>query len=364
MQNVKSIAFLFCLTTITAGTVHAQTLTVNCTDGSGTLQVDLAPDGIIDIAPASGNISADAADTFSCTLTSGVDVSMETADGGFLTVNNGATTEVVENSSVTFRWGSRGAWSCTGTGDLAGTSWNQAGKLPNDEQIVVLSGITPGDYNASITCENGGVTASAGPVTITVLPSTLEIPPGCEGRQPGSMTVAEVCRFGDAGATTNCLSYASLFGGEFPGTQQGKEFTQPSGTFTVLEFSTANLIRSNGSWTWNVPQFGLRTTGPRIMSISRCPADFSQTEIAEADPLGMGDADCYKRPANQFDELKWFRDGTADNGGCRLETNQTYYFNILYTNDPGGTPPAELTWGCGSNSTAAECLNLVTPTFQ
>ena len=364
MRNVKLIAALITLSTIVGNTVDAQTLTVNCTDNSGSLEIDLAASGVVDIAPDSGNVTAEAADTFSCTLTSGVDVSMDAADGGFLTVNGGTIIEVVENSAVTFRWGSRGAWSCTGTGDLAGTDWNLAGKLPNGEQQVVLTGITPGQYQAGLTCENGGVTAFADEVTVEVASSSLEIPPGCEGRQPGSMSVAEECRFGAAGAAVDCRSYASLFGGQFPGTQQAKDFIQPANNYTVLEFSTANLTRDNGSWTWNVPQFGLRTTGPRIMSISKCPADFSQTEIAQDDAFGMGDSDCYKRPANQFDELKWFRTGTQDNGGCELELDETYYYNILYTNDPGGTSPAELTWGCGVNDGAEDCHNGVAPVFQ
>ena len=72
-------------------------------------------------------------------------------------------------------------------------------------------------------------------------------------------------------------------------------------------------------------------TGTKLVSISRCPGDFRPAE----------DPDCVQR-LGPVSNLRWgFEDAPFR---CRIERDQRYYFNVLFTGDE--TLPAE--WACNA----------------
>lgn len=352
----NSLLFGFCVA-LAAG-IAGQELTIQIPDDDP-LPVPLAPGSVVAIDPATGNLTATTTDEFAC-LQSDINckVSLDTADGSFFNINNSSSSlEILENSSVIINWAARGAWECRGTGDLVGTTWNVSGKLPFGSESVSLVGLTPGAYSVGLSCENGSVeSVLIDPVVIEIVPSGIVIPQGCLGRQPNNTTAATACRNGSA--STDCSSYASLFGGDFPGTQAGKEFFQPRGTYTALRFDTNNLNANTGTLDFASPQFGSRTSGPRIITISKCPGDFDKIKIDGE--MGPG---CYQRTDPALGDLKWVREGQTG-GTCSLPVGGEFYYNIFYTTQPAGTLPSELEWICGANSTAIQCENNASPLFQ
>jgi len=350
------------------GPAQAQTTIELDQDGNPFLSIPLDDTQPVTINPETGELRATAASGFSCS-TGGcedVQVSFASADGGFFIVDGGSSTSVPETGSVTFDWGARGAWECQGSG-LPGTNWNNPGKLPFGPLIVSVSNLAPGNYDAGLTCSNGaGNVDSATTVQINVQESSLQIPPQCQGRQPASAVATPICVTDDRGnprGDINCFAYASVFGGEFPGSTQGKDFFTDIDQYVAMEFSTAGLTESDGRWNRVPPQVPPTTTGSKIWTISQCPGDFDREAITSE----MGDSDCYVKTADVLlPSVRWHRAGTQEpiGGACELQPNQTYFMNIMYSTDPAGTPPANLTWDCQSNSAAQSCSDNIAPNFN
>ena len=321
------------------------------------LPVPIAPGSSVQIAPGTGNLTLTTTEEFSCQQGNGAcEISITGLDGFFRINGATGTVDAVMSSTISMTWRARGAWSCTGTGDLVGTGWNTPGKLPEGSQNVNLGTLVPGTYSVGLRCENGPTTVDATNITLEITESDITVPPGCEGRQPpGNFVTGSQCIFNSS--TVDCSSYDSVFG-PFPGVISGVQFTQPNGTFTAFEFSTANLTATGGSWQFVPPQFGNQNTGPRLVSISNCPGDFDQAKI-EAE-LGPG---CYQksRPPLLGGDLDWFRAGTSGSG-CQLEVRaQPYFLNIIFTQDPEGTPPSQITWQCGDSTDTSACLSNLAP---
>ena len=180
----------------------------------------------------------------------------------------------------------------------------------------------------------------------------------CEGRQPASASLAEVCW---KDVDVDCTSYDDVFGpAKFPGTANSIEFIQPNGTYTAMEFNTSDMQAVSGRWVFEIAQFEAGGIGPKLMSISKCPGDFDQDAIEEE----MG-PNCYKRANGIRSNLLWKLPGVSDPGAykCELDLDTTYYLNIMYTTAPEGTDPADLTWDCAGNDETRNCANLMVPAF-
>jgi len=360
MNRIRTATTAVILAACMQGPALAQTTIELDQDGNPFLSIPLDETQPVTIDPETGELRATAASGFSCS-TGGcedVQVSFASGDGGFFLVDGNTSTSVPETGSVTFDWGARGAWECQGTG-MPGTTWNNPGKLPFGPFSVSVSNLDPGNYQAGLTCSNGaGNVASATPVQVNVQESTVQIPPGCEGRQPATAEASPLCEVNRNGfiSTTNCFAYASVFGDEFPGnTGQGINIGQSRDTYFTMEFSTAGLTESNGLWIFESPQVSPTTTGPKLMTISECPGDFDQQEIESE----MG-PNCYLRTGGFNPSLNWKRAGTSG-AKCELDLNKTYYFNMMYTTDPAGTPPSQLDWDCQSSPVATGCGNIMAP---
>lgn len=320
------------------------------------LLIPLDPAVPVDLDVGTGDLEATAEAGFVCA--SGcdeVDVSLASADEGFFRVNGGSAAQVDEGGSVRFDWRARGAWTCSGTlrdsagAVVTGTSWPGSGKLPFGPETVVMS-VEPDTYSATITCSNGPENDTAGPLQVEVSPSDLDIPPECQGRQPGGAAASNVCWKGNE--QVNCFSYDDVFG-EFPGSSNAVEFFQENGTYTAMGFDTTGLTATSGSWVFDLPQFDVGGQGPKLMTISECPGDFDRDAIQQE----MGSF-CYEQ-VQGLTNLRWKRAGTTG-ARCELDLNTQYYLNILYSTDPEGTAPADLTWDCSGNATD-DCGNLMAP---
>lgn len=316
-------------------------------DGSFFLSIPLDDTQPVKIDPETGELRATAASGFSCSTGSCEDVQLSFAatDGGIFTVNGGTgSVTVPETGAVRFDWRARGAWTCEGTG-LPGTTWNQAGRLPwGTLPSVGVSELAPGVYQAGMTCSNGAANAVSSPlIEVTVTESTTEIPTECEGRQPAQAVRTQVCESNGIygpDLTVDCFSYESLFGSQFPGETRAKDFFLERDTYVALEFNTTGLTESNGGWAFEGASIPPTNGGARIMTLSQCPGDFDQTAI-EAE-MGTG---CYVKTGGFTPSVTWKRSGTFGSQ-CELELDKTYYLNIIFSQDPAGTPPAELQWSC------------------
>lgn len=339
--------------------VMAQTtLELEKADGT-TLSIPLDETQPVNIDPSTGGLAATATSEFSCSGgCEDVQISFDAVDQGFFDVNGGGSTSVIEGGSVTFNWRARGAWTCAGnlrdSSDASVTvnGWSDGiALLPFGSEPVSLSGLDPAVYSASMTCSNGaGNRAFSASVDIEVRPSQLQVPESCEGRQPGSAQASNVCWYGNE--SVDCFSYDDVFG-EFPGSQNSIEFFQDNNTYTTMEFDTTGLTAQSGSWVFETAQFPVGGQGPKLMSLSLCPGDFDQEAIQRE----MGDF-CYVSTSGGG-SLRWKRPGVIG-ARCELQTDQTYYLNILYTTDGEGTPPSELEWNCSGEDTAS-CGNFMAP---
>lgn len=372
-NNVFAI-FAVMLTATAPAFVVAQECTENCIEltrsDSTTLPIPLNPSQPVQISPLTGVISATTTEVFSCASDvgcEGVDVSLSPTQGGFFTVNGGSSASVPQTGSVTFDWFARGGWSCEATG-LQGTTWPGPGKSARGPLSVSVSGLEPGvAHTAGLSCNNGPASAIAADVTINVEASELQIPMECQGRQPGNAQATKICEsngFNNPNTAINCFDYASLFGAIFPGsTGSGRDFFTNENEFVALKFNTETLTLSSGRWSRVPPQIAPTATGPKIMTISKCPGDFDQDLIAQE----MQDPDCYVKTQSVLKEsVRWHRAGTTDPGGsCELpagaQDGGDFFLNIFYTNDSAGTAPSDLQWGCGTFESATSCADNFAP---
>lgn len=329
-------------------------------DGELILEIPLDESVPVEINALTGGLRAATTSDFACdqggASCDDVQVSMSGASGSF----SRSPSSVPRGSSVNFSWTSRGAWECEGIG-LAGTNWPQGGKLPNGTQSVQLD-IQPGTYEASIRCTNGPKEAVRGPLSITVTPPDAGIPEGCQGRQPAGMTRTASCVVTSSGiGSANCHQYSEVYRALFPGLAAAQQVATNRDQYLAMEFTVPQTpVYTQGAWGWVVPQYPPTFTGRNMQSISRCPGDFDQQKILEE----MG-PHCYmKQGSLPPNSVRWALAGSGATSRCLLEPGETYYFNVLYTDSPAGTPPSQLNWQCGSNSSTNVCGNNTESIFQ
>lgn len=285
---------------------------------------------------------------FVCGSCDGVQVSMADVDGGSFSISSASVTQ---GSSVRLSWSSRGAWACEGSG-LPGTTWSGGGKLPSGDENVVLDLEPNQQYEASIICTNGaGNTATRGPLAIEVRPSITQVPEECRSRPRPAMAQAVQCKVGSANA--DCRLYENVYETAFPGTGRAQQIFTNRDEYIAMEFTMPSYpATANGSWSFVSPQVPPSTTGPVLRTISRCPGEFDRDTIAAE----MGSSSCFHSQISEtgFGGLSWVMAGSGGSG-CPLTPGQTYYFNVLYTNSPAATAPADLNWQCGIDPSISIC---------
>lgn len=298
-----------------------------------------------DPAVCSGDGSGDGGTGCNCDC-EGVQVDVTS----FTANNQGTTLTVNQGTDVRFRWQSRGAWACEGSGF---PGWNGTGKAPSNAsgQLVSTTDVAPGTYNPELVCDNGANDSSSLTVIIEDGPPSGGETASCEDRGPPAGWNLQIeCVYN---SSSDCRQFANLWGA-WPGSPGiTRNFYVNSSNngrrYVAMRFDSGNLSPSKkGAIQLNVPQFGVGIdAGPILFSISECPGDFHKSQLDDA--MGPG---C--RQHNTVDnwgfntEFRWGgTDYTSTLGRCGLEPNKTYYLNILYANPtPNTTHPDQLTPFC------------------
>jgi len=143
---------------------------------------------------------------------------------------------------------------------------------------------------------------------------------------------------------------AGMFGNAFPESTSSRQFFLDPGHYLALEFDTGDYVgERSGRISVAEAQFGAPETfggGQLITSISRYPGDFDGDAIvAESEDA------CFRVGGVP---VSW---STTDYAGsiwpansmCALEPNTVYYFNIVFSDSPAGTAPADLVWSCSGS---------------
>lgn len=270
---------------------------------------------------------------------------------GSFSVNNEASVTVSPNARLDFRWASRGAWACEGSGLLPGTAWNDTVKDPSGIQTVSNAGLEPGEtYTPTLICSNGSAPNARDERSVTVnVIAPAPVPEGCEGRIPEHLTRATRCIHSGTGFGADCTNYYEIFASEgvFPGPDgSARNFELQRGQYAALQFIVPDNLSRRGSWSLTEAQFSGSTASGKITTLSKCPGDFSKQAI-DAESQGR----CYVRSEGSSMVL-WEPESGSDAFRCNLEAGETYYLNIVFTDSPSGTPPNEINWRCPGNLNA------------
>lgn len=319
-----------------------------------------------------GNIKVTPVDPEACTATGdceGVAVAISS-----FTVNGAASNvSVAQGESLRFRWQTQGAWACDGSGMVG---WNETGKNPVNSvgQVISTSSLGPGNYTAELACYNGTVFAeNTRSVNIEITDEQVSPPPvpaECTSRTMPSTWVRKTtggnsCSYGYQAQhglkkDHDCRYFNKVWPFDFD--QQtslqrvlGVGTTNSGRAYIALEFNSGNVpADAQKKITVGIPQSSNLDNRNKILSVSKCPGDFNADEIN----VEMGPGCIINSWLNSF---TWGGSSArSDANRCALEPNQTYYFNIIYTGDPVGTDPSQITphpdcstgAGCGTRFSA------------
>ncbi|MBB6087889.1 hypothetical protein [Wenzhouxiangella marina] len=270
---------------------------------------------------------------------------------------NGSTTVITiqPGAALTLAWASTNASSCEASGTLPG--WSGV-KTPEGVESVTTSPSLPnGPYTVRLRCLNA---SGSSPLVARGVTVSDAQPTACDGRAllgQGSLsnwtrktTGLNTCVWSSAFVfpsepieSANCRFFDTAWPQPWPaGGSAINLFVDGSGPqFIAMAFNSGNVPANVlGQLLVEPPSFGGASAGLKMWSISRCPGDFNQAEI-EAE-MGVG---CIRR--DSFSSAEPFQWGGAasipTSDRCGLEPFTDYYLNIIWTTDPAGTPPADLT---------------------
>ena len=260
---------------------------------------------------------------------------------------------VPEGESVVLDWRSLGATSCSAGGTYS--AWSGRGALPTDardassSQVALSTAV--GDaagspFQLTLDCSTGSVASAdlmqSGSLQLEITKVVQPSPTDCTGRDPipgwtRLTTGSRSCRY-DFGLDRNadCRKWSpNLWGSPF---LQSAGLPQDLLTnvtderqYVAIEFSTSGLK----STAWG--QLSIEGASPGIRvervlaTISQCPGDFNPNQVTG----------CYLTPGSFF-PFRWKAPGSAEATKCVLQPDKIYYLNMLATESPLGTQPAEI----------------------
>ena len=234
-------------------------------------------------------------------------------------------------------WTSTGADQCSPTGtidawtDLAGSTFGTSG---NADVTISSSG------ELGISCEGAGGVTEVGPFLIEAASFDCD-----DVALPGDWQRVTVgCHLDNPGREcTELLGEDGVFGGSsFPpssvtrllgitGNNQGKRYLAmrfDTGDIADDDFDVISIAEPQGD--------ANTTNAMKFITFSKCPGNFDRDAVIEE----MGSDGCFARTLAQ--NMGWGGPSTNPATVCQLQPNQTYYMNIVYTQDPEGTPPEDL----------------------
>lgn len=366
MKNYALALSLTCLYSALAVAEEAATdpiLQLKHTDAQGAVQsvVDIPLQGELLIESGTGNVIADITDPTACapqtqTCTGIVDP---------VTFSVSPQPPVEAGTDLTFSWRSPGAKLCQPAGSL--TAWANKGQLePYDDlatptqRTVATTGLGQNDpFTASLTCSNGTASEIA-TLSIQINEPTGTVaagePEAClQRRLPSKWTRLTTqslsCHFVGGWVTeTDCTEFgggvwgdgAAPFGsGSLRASNVGVGRASAY-EYMAFRFSTAGLPdNAVGSVMYEQPEPGLTGKSEVLMTISRCQGDFNRTPVTEDD--SPADSNCYVRASTYGSTLNWrAQNNLLSPNRCILQPDKIYYLNLMFTNSPPGTAPADL----------------------
>lgn len=322
--------------------LYAQSITID--DGTDSCTADLLA---LEIEPGTGDVTVDVASLEDCLGTAFPTVNTFTVDGAQnATINEGTPVEVAWNSTNTS--------SCESGGTLP--SWVQLDTLTSDGSIQAsTSGLPNNDYTLTLSCIGPDDSAQAPDLTVTVENSSATN--DCATRLPPANLARATSILVSGG--DNASEYSSVFGGPFPGDGSGAQIAILDGQYAAMRFTTGNILATAiGQFQSTIlqPLPNNTATGGdvnRLWSISKCPGDFRKTVLDSE--LGPG---CVQGGTDQSAFEIGGTDAFNDSGQCALESNTTYFLNLLYTNEAPPTTETEhaaLQGAC----TESKCGNII-----
>ncbi|NDY94975.1 hypothetical protein [Wenzhouxiangella limi] len=299
-----------------------------------------------------GTVLATPVDPTVCQATSSCD-GVQVNLSSFTANDEQSLLSIDQGTTVYFEWESRGAWSCETLGNLPG--WDAGELKPTRatglQQSVSTNSLEAGEYTAGLICANGSVTSSSNVITVDLAESSSPPPdptscPSNRQPPPGWARVT-TCLYN---SSADCTDFGAIFGGDGTVTtvntgnirnvvlneDSDQEYIAMRLTTQGLSPTTSRQVQIEG------PQnpIGNYGGGGKMVTISTCPGDFNKNEI-------INDSGCY------FEGSSFINDGlisigsltvggTSSTASCKLESDQTYYLNILYTSSPAGTSPENI----------------------
>lgn len=236
---------------------------------------------------------------------------------------------------------SSGASSCTAESSPVVSQWNGSVGTGTNQQTI-LSGLAAGSYTFRLRCANSAGTSANAQVTASISAPANEAcanrapPEGWERMSTGSLSCVYPIGALSWDSSADCRTWTP---GIWPtpfletggltfrlGTRQPRQYL-------AIALDTNGLTSlTSGSITSSEPGGTPMVNPRRIYSISSCPGDFHQDAV-------MADTGCYGQLTGLF-HIFWGGPGTTR--ACKLQSNRTYYLNIIATDDPLGTPPNQI----------------------
>jgi hypothetical protein len=357
-------ALCFWGTALQAQTTDPVTLTINQPDGS-VETVTLSP-GSQAFLNSDGNIVVDSESPLQCSEGCEVELDFFTATGGGQSANEGGSLTVTQGQNIVFDWSARGGWSCAASGLPGSATWeNDALKSyrtfggQNDGNVVSTDSVAVSAtaYNATLTCSTSSGTSTSGSIAITIdeeddtNPDPDPNPDFCSDRQSLSdFTTVDVERATDvllANDAEDGTMFSSVFGMAFPAfSAPQKKFRLFDGFYASMQFQTPSNLSGAGTIFFN--ELVGTAGGDRIVAISPCEGDFNPLDLPQ---------DCVQKLSG-ISSYRWTSSAQDNSAGCLLQPEQTYFLNIIYTDNNVGDWPVQ--YSCPFLSGTDRCGHSVT----
>lgn len=285
-------------------------LTVTCTDESGENASSEAVVSVIEAEPDSPPATPS--------------LSREVLDG-------------VAPGEVRLTWSSSsGATDCEALSNPSQSAWGGSVGTGSNQQVT-LSGLAAGSYEFRLRCSNSAGSSDWRTVTANIGVSTQ-----CANRPPpdGWSRIANGCVFqwgvGWIGSS-DCTDWEGIWPSPFIDSTGSTRRVASAGRsgprqYLAIEVSTAGMpTTKTGRVT--AGDDGFAHPPNTIVTISSCPGDFHEAAVME-------ETGCYAAQNVIFSAYQW--GGVNTSRTCKLESNRTYYLNIIPTSSPLGTHPDSL----------------------
>jgi hypothetical protein len=259
-----------------------------------------------------------------------------------------SASSITQGDPLTVTWTSTNAQACAASGTFPG--WSGTKSPAGNETLPTTANSPTGELAVELTCSNAIGASQTAVQTVTVSENGGDPCSGDRAPPPGMTRAVSCDLFNPA---TDCTSYASVFNG-IPGTTGIRQIAVAADQYLAMRLDPAT-IPAEASVDINLE--GLQAHahikfGQPLWSISTCPGDFNQSAIAAE----LGDSDCILDGAAAKFGFKFGGSEAVSQFsrcGLSLPPGTVYYLNLVWTNDPAGTPNSDITWQCGIDG--SEC---------